>query len=202
MIFNRVLRKADYYSVLNVVRTASPKEIKMKYYELSKKYHPDLNRDNKDAEATFVRINEAYSVLSNESKRRDYDRNLALDEAPHAGNAYSPAPGTTTHYRTTYRQRSQINPDDWILYRKNQSTASQSAYQYYTNQQAYTRGHYGNDNTTEWQRKRDEWRARMHGKYKNYEVSDQDKAVRKRMVFRLFCLMMGLMIFPELTLMD
>ena len=63
----------DYYGILGVERNASKEDIKKAYRTLSKKYHPDLNRDNAEAEEMFKKINEAYSVLSNEDSRRKYD---------------------------------------------------------------------------------------------------------------------------------
>ncbi|TMW64870.1 hypothetical protein Poli38472_009037 [Pythium oligandrum] len=64
-----------YYKVLNVERTATDEEIKKAYRKMAIKYHPDKNLDNKDeAEAKFKQIGEAYSVLSDEGKRRHYDR--------------------------------------------------------------------------------------------------------------------------------
>lgn len=65
--------KRDYYSVLGVGKTASRKEIKQKYRELAKKYHPDLNKDDKDAAANFQAVSEAYEVLSDDQKRQMYD---------------------------------------------------------------------------------------------------------------------------------
>lgn len=62
----------DYYDTLGVSKTASTDEIKRAYRELAMKLHPDKNK-SKDAEAKFKEINEAYAVLSNAEKRRQYD---------------------------------------------------------------------------------------------------------------------------------
>jgi curved DNA-binding protein len=64
----------DYYAILGVKRDASDKEIKQAFRRLAKKYHPDANRDDPNAEARFKEINEAYEVLSDKEKRSVYDR--------------------------------------------------------------------------------------------------------------------------------
>lgn len=66
--------KRDYYEVLGVDRNASEDEIKKAYRKLAKQYHPDLNPDNKEAEAKFKEANEAYEVLSDAEKKAKYDR--------------------------------------------------------------------------------------------------------------------------------
>ena len=79
--------KRDYYEVLGVQKTASEDEIKSAYRQMAKKYHPDLHPDDKEAEAKFKEVNEAYAVLSDAEKRRQYD------QFGHA--AFDPAQGGT-----------------------------------------------------------------------------------------------------------
>ncbi|MER3447685.1 MAG: molecular chaperone DnaJ [Candidatus Dadabacteria bacterium] len=65
--------KRDYYEVLGVKRDASKEDIKKAYRKLARRYHPDLNPGNKEAEERFKEIQEAYSILSNDEKRKAYD---------------------------------------------------------------------------------------------------------------------------------
>jgi len=73
----------DFYEVLGVSKTATDDEIKKAYRKLAKKYHPDVNPDNKDAEAKFKEINDAYEVLGDAQKRSNYDQFGTAD--PSAG---------------------------------------------------------------------------------------------------------------------
>lgn len=66
--------KRDYYEVLGVSRNATEDEIKKAYRQLAKKYHPDMNQGNKEAEAKFKEVNEAYEVLSDKDKKAKYDQ--------------------------------------------------------------------------------------------------------------------------------
>jgi len=67
------MSKKDFYEILGVKRDATASEIKTAYRKLAKKYHPDINPNNKRAEAHFKEVNEAYDVLSDQNKRRNYD---------------------------------------------------------------------------------------------------------------------------------
>ena len=64
----------DYYNSLGVKRDASEKEIKSAYRKLARKHHPDLNPNDREAEARFKEVNEAYEVLSDKEKRTKYDQ--------------------------------------------------------------------------------------------------------------------------------
>lgn len=64
----------DYYSILGVNKNASAEEIKKSFRKLARKYHPDMNKNDRQAEARFKEVNEAYEVLSDPEKRRKYDQ--------------------------------------------------------------------------------------------------------------------------------
>lgn len=77
--------KKDYYSILGLSSTATKEEIKKKYIQLTKKYHPDVYSGPKEeAEEKYKDILEAYSVLSNEKKKKEYDSG-AMDYSPEGG---------------------------------------------------------------------------------------------------------------------
>jgi len=67
-------QKRDYYEVMGLSKGASEEEIKKAYRKLAKKYHPDMNPGDKEAEAKFKEVNEAYSVLSDPEKKSRYDQ--------------------------------------------------------------------------------------------------------------------------------
>src|SRR6516162_1674588 len=64
----------DYYKILGVDKNASAEEIKKAYRKLARKYHPDLNPNDKEANRKFQQINEANEVLSDPEKRKKYDQ--------------------------------------------------------------------------------------------------------------------------------
>ncbi|MFC1848824.1 molecular chaperone DnaJ [candidate division CSSED10-310 bacterium] len=67
------MAKRDYYDVLDVKKNASEAEIKKSYRRLARKFHPDINQNNKQAEKRFKEISEAYHVLSDPEKKKKYD---------------------------------------------------------------------------------------------------------------------------------
>jgi curved DNA-binding protein len=77
----------DYYEVLGVARTATAGDIKKAYRKLARKYHPDVNPDDKTAEEHFKDVREAYDVLSDPGKRKRYDQ---LGANWQAGAAFTP----------------------------------------------------------------------------------------------------------------
>ncbi|MCI0440789.1 MAG: J domain-containing protein [Chloroflexi bacterium] len=82
---------ANYYEILGVSRSADEKEIRQAFRRLARKHHPDLNPGDKEAEARFKKINEAYEVLSDPENRKKYDKygdnwkNADRFEAQHGG---------------------------------------------------------------------------------------------------------------------
>ncbi|XP_054892230.1 dnaJ heat shock protein family (Hsp40) member A3a isoform X1 [Poeciliopsis prolifica] len=90
--------KQDFYQILGVPRTASQKEIKKAYYQMAKKYHPDTNKDDPQAKEKFAQLAEAYEVLSDEGKRKQYDAyGTAGFEAGQAGGGQQYWSGQASH---------------------------------------------------------------------------------------------------------
>ncbi len=85
--------KRDYYDVLGVSRNADESQIKKAYRKLAKKYHPDTNAGNAEAEQKFKEVTEAYDVLGDKEKRKMYDQfgHAAFDQAAGAGAGYGNA---------------------------------------------------------------------------------------------------------------
>ena len=103
--------KRDYYEVLGIGKNATDAEIKSAYRKLAKKYHPDLNPGDKDAEEKFKEVNEANDVLSDPNKRKRYDQfgfaatsSAIFSAAALAASAARPAPTPTRRARAmTFR---------------------------------------------------------------------------------------------------
>lgn len=103
----------DYYKVLGVDRKATPDEIKKAYRKLAMKYHPDRNKDNKQAEEKFKDINEANEVLSDPKKRERYDQ---LGSSYQQWQQRGGNPGNfnwNEWYASQGGRGQQVNPDDF-----------------------------------------------------------------------------------------
>lgn len=89
------MSKRDYYEVLGVSKTATQDELKKAYRKLARKYHPDLNKDNEEAAEKFKECNEAYSVLSDDQKRAQYDQfgHAAFENGGMGGGGFGGAGG-------------------------------------------------------------------------------------------------------------
>ncbi|MFQ5441125.1 MAG: DnaJ C-terminal domain-containing protein [Thermodesulfobacteriota bacterium] len=87
------MAKKDYYEILGVSRDASDDDIKKAYRTLARKYHPDLHPGDKQMEAKFKEINEAYHVLSDSKKRADYDLTGRVTFEPGMGGGWPPGAG-------------------------------------------------------------------------------------------------------------
>ena len=95
----------NYYSILNVSNNADEDQIKQAYRALAMKYHPDKNPDSKAAEEKFKRISEAYSVLSDPQKRREYDFTMS--------NPFSSSGRTYTYDQNTNPFGDDIFSSNW-----------------------------------------------------------------------------------------
>ena len=79
------MSKKDFYQILGVSKSSSPDDIKKSYRKLAMQYHPDKNQGNKKAEEKFKEISEAYEVLSDETKKKNYDMFGHAEGNPFAG---------------------------------------------------------------------------------------------------------------------
>ncbi|KAJ3211036.1 DnaJ sub A member 3, mitochondrial [Entophlyctis luteolus] len=130
-----------FYDLLAVPQSASQQTIKSQFYALSMKLHPDKVKLRGDQDAIdaatqrFVKINEAYSVLSDEVKRKEYDRVLAIN------NDSNRKPGTQqSGFKTSARRYpayTKIHPDDWILHRNSSYKPPNNFYNFDAHRQAH-----------------------------------------------------------------
>lgn len=104
--------KKDYYEVLSVPRNASIKEIKKAYYQLAKQYHPDTNKGDPNAAKKFQEVSEAYEVLSDEGKRKQYDQWGTAQDFGSAGHGASSSSG----FSGNWSFQSDVDPEE--LFRK------------------------------------------------------------------------------------
>ena len=93
----------DYYKILGIEKNATEKDIKKAYRKLARKYHPDLNPNNKEAEKKFKEINEANEVLSHPENRKKYDKyGKDWEHAEH----FEKAEQQQQHYKRSAQQQS------------------------------------------------------------------------------------------------
>ncbi|HEY3658599.1 MAG TPA: DnaJ C-terminal domain-containing protein [Steroidobacteraceae bacterium] len=97
----------DYYKVMGVARDATEAQIKQAYRKLARKYHPDVSKE-KDAEARFKEIGEAYEVLKNPEKRAAYDQ---LGQGPRPGEDFRPPPDWGSGFEFSGAGAGAGNPD-------------------------------------------------------------------------------------------
>ncbi|CAF2662603.1 unnamed protein product [Rotaria sp. Silwood2] len=125
------LNARNYYDLLGIERTATRKEIRTAFLKLSKEYHPDSNAADKSLHEKFVKINEAFSILSKQSTRTTYDQTLSSSFSsqyqPYS-QRYSSSPPprpqqthgspfdwtyTNFNSRSHYQQQWNANESDW-----------------------------------------------------------------------------------------
>jgi molecular chaperone DnaJ len=100
----------DYYAVLGVEREASPEQIKKAYRQLAKKFHPDVNKGDSQAEARFKQVHEAYSTLGNSELRAAYNQHQqsqSSTDRQKAGDAAS----SNAQRKSGYTNNGAINPE-------------------------------------------------------------------------------------------
>lgn len=99
----------DYYKILGVTKNSSGKDVKKAYYQLAKKYHPDTNKDDPNASKKFQEVSEAYEILSDDQKRKEYDTfGTTTEQMNRNGGAGPTGQGFNQHWQYT----STINPEE------------------------------------------------------------------------------------------
>ena len=127
----------DYYKILQVNKDSSPEIISKVYKILAKKYHPDANPGNKkEAEEKFKEISEAYEILSNEEKRKNYDlefeneensQSVPMEDYINLQNYCKDLENTINSYNNNYQEDTYNNYE--TSYQQNKNNAQNKAYQ-------------------------------------------------------------------------
>lgn len=106
----------DYYKILKVSKNSSIEEIKKSFRDLSKKYHPDLNKDLKeDDKKEYVKIIEAYSILSNKEKRKKYDNLLCSKNETKIFDFFKTENGIFDIYQNVFFRNDNKKNEDLII---------------------------------------------------------------------------------------
>ncbi|XP_011310004.1 protein tumorous imaginal discs, mitochondrial isoform X1 [Fopius arisanus] len=109
--------RKDYYEILGVSKNSAAKDIKKAYYQLAKKYHPDTNKNDPNASKKFQEVSEAYEILSDEAKRKEYDTWGTTSEQMGMGANSGGFPGGAEEaYKHNWDFRASVNPEE--LFRK------------------------------------------------------------------------------------
>ncbi len=104
----------DYYKTLKVKKSATLDQIKTSYRRLAKKYHPDLNPNNKNAHIRFIEIKDAYTILSNPQLRKNYNNTLRSNKRESRKNY-----NNTNRYTNSYNYKDQYNNTYKTDYKRN-----------------------------------------------------------------------------------
>lgn len=108
----------DYYQILGVAKNSAAKDIKKQYYALAKQFHPDTNKGDPDASKKFQEVSEAYEVLSDDQKRREYDTyGQTTEQMNRNGGGGHPGSGRGPQgFAQDWQFRSTVDPEE--LFRK------------------------------------------------------------------------------------
>lgn len=108
------LSQKDYYKILGVAKNSSAKEIKKAYYQLAKKYHPDTNKDDPNASKKFQEVSEAYEILSDDTKRKEFDTfGTTTEQMNREGNGGA---GPNSGFNQHWQYQSTVNPEELFKY--------------------------------------------------------------------------------------
>lgn len=113
---SRVNQSKDYYKILGVAKNSSAKDIKKAYYQLAKQYHPDTNKSDKNAGQKFQEVSEAYEVLSDDTKRKEYDTYGQTSEHMHRTGGGGGFNRGADAFSQNWQFRSTVDPEE--LFRK------------------------------------------------------------------------------------
>jgi len=116
-------RRESHYDILEISKLSTAKEIKAAYYKKCKELHPDKNKDDNKSHSKFVKINDAYSILSNPDSKRNYDITLnSTYSHPNPTNVYQNSNSSRAKYTYSYPHedfsRYHINEEQMRFYRE------------------------------------------------------------------------------------